>query len=80
MSTDTDQMVSLGEIATRDGAVVKLHRDYEDLFIGGYRLTPESVGVLEDKIAEWKRQVNDYILRADEAAVLDDDLDEEGYR
>lgn len=69
--SDPDKMVSLGEITTRDGAVVKLHRDYEDLMFSGFRLTPESVAVLEDRIAEWKQQVNGYILRAGEDAAAD---------
>lgn len=69
---DPDKMVPLGEIATRDGVIVNVHRDYEDLMLGGFRLTPESVTVLEDRIAEWKQQVNGYILRADADAAADE--------
>lgn len=76
---DTDKMVSLGEIATRDGAVVPLHRDYEDLFIGAFRFTPEAVATLKDKIAEWEKQANAYLLRADEGAGLVGRLVEDAY-
>lgn len=69
--SDQDRMVPLGELDTRFGVVIPLHRDYEDLMIGSYRLTPDAAAVLQVKIREYLQAAAGYAERAheDEAAL-----------